>query len=198
MTIEHILQNLKRELIRTFATLDEWFDKHGSLHRFKPADGGWCIAEILEHLHLTNHYLLMLIEKGQQKALRKMDHHALQTRLENYTLAVPGLLEIAEHKSFDWNRPEHHSPTGEKPLEEIRFILRDHLYRCLYVLECLPNGEGVLHDTTMTVNNLGRLDVYQYLYFLSLHIKRHKTQLEKIELEYCGSTIADGILNDTP
>jgi hypothetical protein len=41
----------------------------------------------------------------------------------------------------------------------------------------------------MSVNNLGKLDVYQYLYFLSLHAQRHLQQMNKIEEEFLQALI---------
>ncbi|HEY9004587.1 MAG TPA: DinB family protein [Ohtaekwangia sp.] len=194
MPIKHILINLTRELIRTFAVVDEWFDKEHSLHCYKPASGGWCVHEVLEHIMLTNHYLLVIIEKGCEKALRKHELLADKNYIsEGYTLANPALLAIGKNKSFEWQRPEHHRPTGEKPLEEIRRAIRDQLARCLDTIDQLPGGEGVLHQTTMSVNNLGKLDVYQYIYFLSLHVQRHLQQLCAIEEEFKGSSVAFGI-----
>lgn len=36
----------------------------------------------------------------------------------------------------------------------------------------------------MTVNNLGKIDVYEYIYFLAQHGRRHLTQMQKNEEEY--------------
>jgi hypothetical protein len=36
----------------------------------------------------------------------------------------------------------------------------------------------------MNVNALGKLDVYQYIYFLALHVRRHLQQLEGILDDY--------------
>lgn len=36
----------------------------------------------------------------------------------------------------------------------------------------------------MIVNNLGKIDVYQYIYFLSQHAQRHIAQMERNEGEY--------------
>ena len=80
MTFENIHINLKRELIRTFAVMDEWFDKEHPLRCYKPSSGGWSVNEVLEHVMLTNHFLLILIEKGTVKALQKYDP-ASQRRL---------------------------------------------------------------------------------------------------------------------
>jgi hypothetical protein len=187
----YIHTNLTRDLIRTFAVMDEWFDKEHPLHCYKPLSGGWCIHEVLEHVMLTNHYLLIIIGKGRDKALRKRD--TLTEKIcwpEHYILGVPALLEIANPQAFAWHRPDHHQPTGQRTLKEVRRALRNQLDDCLYTLETLPNGEGTLHQTMMSVNNLGKLDVYQYIYFLSLHAQRHLQQLKKNEVEFYASPVS--------
>lgn len=186
MPLEHIIINLKRELIRTFAVVDEWFDKEHSLRSYKPTAGGWCVNEVLEHIMLTNHFLLILVEKGTMKALKNSevgDHDACFWP-ENYSLNKPGLHQVADPNAFAWHRPEHHQPSGSRPLWEVRREIRDQLDQCLITLELLPNGEGTMYKTTMSVNNLGKLDVYEYLYFLALHAQRHLRQLEKIRSKF--------------
>jgi hypothetical protein len=191
MSFDHILINLKRELIRTFAVTDEWFDREHPLRCFKPSSGGWSINEVLEHVMLTNHYLLILIEKGADKALRASSTTSVSgLQLENYSLVNPAMLEIAQPDAFTWERPEHHQPTGQTPMQEVRRTMRDQLEQYLYILDLLPNGEGILHRTTMSVNNLGKLDVYQYLYFLALHAQRHIQQMNKVEQEFNMSPVA--------
>lgn len=191
MTPEHILINLKRELIRTLAVVDEWFDSDPALLQYRPASGGWTVSEVLEHITLTNHYLLIIIEKGTEKALRKKNELTEPFAIPAaYTLNNPALLAIAQPDAFSWQRPEHHQPTGQKLLCEVRRTLRDQLEQCLITLELLPHGEGILHQTTMSVNNLGKLDVYHYLYFLALHAQRHIHQLRKIGQEYTAPSVA--------
>jgi hypothetical protein len=190
MTLQHILINLKRELIRTFAVVDEWFDKEHPLHCYKPADGGWCAHEVLEHISLTSHHLLTLIDKGKDKAiLKSQNNELLKEALEGYTIMKDGLQAIAQPDAFTWHRPEHHAPTGQTELPAIRARLRDQLHQCLLTLDVLPNGEGALHRTSMSVNNLGDLDVYQYLYFLALHAQRHVVQLKKLETEFTSAGV---------
>ena len=185
MTFEHIHINLKRELIRTFAVVDEWFDREQPLRCYKPLSGGWSINEVLEHIMLTSHFLLIIIEKGTIKALQKSHNLAIEELVPaNYELGNPAFQEIADPKAFPWQRPEHHQPTGQQSMHDVRREIRNQLDRCLITLDLLPNGEGILHHTTMSVNGLGKLDVYQYVYFLALHAQRHLRQLEKIEEEF--------------
>jgi hypothetical protein len=42
----------------------------------------------------------------------------------------------------------------------------------------------VLHKTTMTVNDLGKIDVYEYIHFLAQHGQRHLAQMQKKQAEY--------------
>ena len=54
-----LVQNMIRaELDATFSKLDQWFDRPLELLHFQP-DKGWTIAQVLEHVHLTNHFLLL-------------------------------------------------------------------------------------------------------------------------------------------
>jgi DinB superfamily len=190
MTLHHTLINLKRELIRTFAVVDEWFDKPHPLHCYKPQDGGWCAKDVLEHISLASRLLLALIEKGIDKALLKSeDTGALKIAIENYTLMKDGFQGVSQPGTFSWETPEHHLPSGQVELPAIRGQLRDQLHQCLFTLDVLPNGEGALHHMTMSVNDLGELDVYQQLYFLALHTQRHIVQLKKLETEFISTGI---------
>jgi hypothetical protein len=180
ITIEDIINNLRRETIRTFALLDAWFDRYDEVQDQRPAGGGWHVGEVLEHVMLTNHHLLILIGKACDKALRKPSGSNLEQLLRGYSLADARLEAIADPAAFIWTTPPHQEPSGLRSLPEVRDTIRDQLYRCLCTLELLPKGEGILHKTTMTVNDLGKMDVYQYIYFLTQHIRRHLTQMEKI------------------
>jgi len=49
----------------------------------------------------------------------------------------------------------------------------------------MPKGVCILYKTIMIVNNLGKIDVYAYIYFLAKHAQRHITQMKRKETEYC-------------
>jgi hypothetical protein len=184
MQIESVIADIKTSLLAAFAAIDQWFDKDTDLRRYKPADGGWSIDEILEHIGLTNHFLLILIDKGRSKALQNIHQLDLAAELRNQAFHYDQLAQVGLHKSFDWIRPEHMEPKGEKTLPEVRKQLKDQAAACLATLDKLKNGEGVLYKTTMSVNNLGKINIYEYVYFLAQHGHRHITQMEKVEQEY--------------
>ena len=180
LSIHTIITNVRQALIQTFTEVDGWFDTPAELLAYVPETGGWRIEQILEHISLTNHFLLILIDKGRIRVLKSADEERLREALAGYVFNSLALDEVGKPGSFDWMRPDHMEPTGKIALAEVRATLHQQHRSCLDTLEALPNGEGVLSKTTMTVNNLGKLDVYQYLYFLAQHARRHLTQMSRV------------------
>jgi uncharacterized damage-inducible protein DinB len=184
MNIQELIKEIKNHLIQTFSNIDTWFEKDAKLREYQPKSGGWSINQILEHIGLTSHFLLILIEKGTRKALANVQNLNLKEELANYNFHRTKLEEVGQHRSYAWIRPEHMEPKGEKTLEQVRQQLKDQLKQCITALEKLPSGEGILSKTTMSVNDLGKIDVYEYIYFLSQHGQRHISQMEKVEQEF--------------
>lgn len=185
--IPAVIAHIRQALDAAFARLDAGFDLPEAERQYRPRSGGWTVDEVLEHVGLTNHFLLILIDKGAAKALKNQAGLDLTTELQGYQFADPRLDEIGLHQSFEWLRPAHMEPTGTKPPADVRQQLHEQLRHCHRVLDALPNGEGVLYRTTMTVNGLGKIDVYQYVYFLARHAERHLTQLVRIRAEYAAN-----------
>lgn len=179
MNIKSIIAEIRISLEENFAATDRWFEVQQAVRSFRPASGGWTIDEVLEHVSITNHYLLILAMKGAEKAIRRAETENLEEALQQYTFHRDKLTEVGIHQSFTWVRPAHMEPTGEKTPDEVRGLLKEQLNQCLQILERLKNGEGVLCKTTMTVNDLGKIDVYEYLYFIGQHAHRHLAQMER-------------------
>ncbi|MCC3159645.1 DinB family protein [Hymenobacter sp. 15J16-1T3B] len=186
--IQDVIAHIRHALDHAFARLDAWFDHPASERQYRPQAGGWTVEEVLEHVGLTNHFLLILIDKGAAKALKNQAGLDLATELQGYRFADARLDEIGLHKSFEWMRPAHMEPTGAQPLAAVRRQLHEQLRHCHRVLDALPHGEGVRYRTTMSVNGLGKIDVYQYVYFLARHAERHLAQLARIREEYRAAT----------
>ncbi|WES97279.1 DinB family protein [Chryseobacterium arthrosphaerae] len=74
-------------------------------------------------------------------------------------------------------------PKGEIELSEIRNLITQQYHQCMRYLDLMKKGQGLLYKTMMTVNELGKINVYEYIYFLSLHAQRHLTQMENNERE---------------
>jgi hypothetical protein len=184
MNIQTIITEIRNSLTDTFLAIDSWFDKDENMRKYRPADGGWTIDEILEHIGLTNRFLIILINKGTNKALQNIHNLDITTELQNHSFNWDKLAQIGKHKSFTWIRPAHMEPTGTRSGDEVRNELKEQITHCLDNLDKLKNGEGMLYKTTMTVNSLGKINVYEYIYFLAQHGLRHIGQMEKIEAEF--------------
>ncbi|PHN01095.1 DinB family protein [Flavilitoribacter nigricans] len=184
MELASYIQHIRIHLIRTHVRVLDWFEVSDALKAYRPADGGWTVAEILEHIALTSHFLLILIDKGTGKALRNVRELSLDRLLAETVFDPARINAIGVHKSFDWIRPEHMEPTGTKSELTVKAELTDQLQQCLTYLDRLHAGEGLLYTTTMTVNGLGRLNVYEYIYFLSKHAERHLQQMEENRTEF--------------
>jgi hypothetical protein len=179
-----IIVRIKNDLTNAFDELFLWFETKDELLEYRPAKGGWTIREILEHVSLTNHFLLILIKKGVTKSKELAKHENVDKVLEEYAFDWERLKVIGEHKSFEWNRPKHMEPTGISSVNEIGLTLKEQMIECLSLLDQVSNGEGVLYKTMMSVNDLGKIDVYHYIYFLVQHINRHLTQMENVRTEF--------------
>jgi hypothetical protein len=186
MNINQAINVIDKELSQTLNAYQNWFTLTSEVLSFKP-QVGWSIEQILEHVTLTNHFLLILIRKGTRKAIELAMKKDLNTIIESNQINLQELEAIAIHKSFDWIRPDHMEPKGEQELGQIKALLDNQINECKELLIEMNNGEGILYKTTMTVNNLGKIDVYQYIYFLCQHAKRHIVQMQKVMDEYTGA-----------
>lgn len=148
-----------------------------SLHQ-RPQDGGWTAAEILEHVTQTSSYLLLVIESSTRTCLKRATRQQVQPGESD----LVALDVIGHPDTFPWLRPAHMHPTGMGSLAEIRQLLLSQFDRCLQLLDQLGRGEGSLHRVRMSVQNLGKLDVYQWIALLCLHARRHSIEIERVAL----------------
>ena len=184
MNIQNTLNRIRYELYDVRNSLTPWFNEDNDVLNFKPNDEAWSVRQILEHIVLTSHYLLLLIDKASEKSLERARKKPIDIDWTKYTLTPVGLEDVGVHRSFSWTRPDHMEPTGNLDLNSIRERMMSQFNRCEHQLDLLSNGEGVLCYTMMSVNGIGKLDVYQYIYFLVLHAKRHLTQMENNRIEF--------------
>lgn len=178
---QRTIAEVRGALTTVFTEVDTWFDRPAVVRAFRPSDGGWTIDEVLEHVTLTNHYLLLVIRKSTGKALaRAAGGEPVGDGESNLRLLDP----IGRRGSFAWPRPDHMVPTGEVSSEEVRSVMRLQVRECREILGRLGRGEGSLHRVRMSVNDSGRLDVYQWLMFLAQHARRHLAQVAANEVAW--------------
>ncbi len=183
MAFAATISKTRRALDEIAVDVDAWFDRAEQLRRYQPSGGGWNIEQILEHVSLTNHFLLLTCEKHSRIALQRAERG---DRIPEGESDLERMADIGERGSFRWIRPEHMEPTGARPFADVRSAIFRQWEQCNAILGALGGGEGALCHVTMTVHGLGKIDLYQWLYFVVLHARRHVQQMAAIEAEFTG------------
>jgi len=137
----------------------------------------WSVAEHLEHVSLANHFLLLTATKACAKAVRRAASGATPPEGES---DLARLAAIADPDAFEWLPPKHMIPTGNEDLNSIRERLHNQHREIIDILRQIPAGEGRLCTLHMSVNTLGTIDLYQWLYFLVQHARYHVTLISRI------------------
>lgn len=194
--MRNVIQSVREALLTNFRELDTWFEKDFDLLHFKPDTNHWNIREVLEHISLTNYFLLLIINKSTRRALERKRATNTIILAADYQDKFDKI-DVIGSRSFGWIRPEHLEPSGLQDIRDIRALLKQQFAQCMYNLSLLKNGEGLLVLTNMSVNHLGKLDIYQYIYFLTKHIERHIRQMQRLAGQYAGATEDDAVANDT-
>jgi hypothetical protein len=150
---------------------------HDYLKQKLPYDDSWTILEHVEHIYLAGYFLLLTLEKSISKCLkRKKELH--------YSAEVGHLEKIKEISTpglFPWHSPQHMIPNKKLPKAEIERKLQEQAVRLENLLCQVSDGSGTLCKVTMTVHKLGKIDVYQWAYFLTQHAKYHLKYILAIE-----------------
>ena len=170
------VEKVEGAVIEVFSQMDSLFElpRH-ELERRPEYQGAWSWAEHLEHVCLANHFLLLTISKGCRTALKRSVACGVPSGESDLEMLAP----VALPGAFDWDPPLHMIPTGERDLAEVREELKSQREQALTMLEAMPNGEGRLYSIRMSVHALGRLDMYQWIYFLAQHVRYHLTFMER-------------------
>jgi hypothetical protein len=173
-TWREALPRLARRLDRAFAGIDERLDLAESLLGTRPARGAWSALEIAEHVVLANHYLLLLAGKIAERGIAR----ARRGERIPEVASDWGSLDAIASREFAWTSPEHMVPSGGATARELRALLSEQRRRCASILHRTRRGEGALHDVAMSVVG-SRLDLYQLLAFVALHLERHAAQMHR-------------------
>jgi len=170
--------DLARRLDACFADVRERASASADRLAHRASERAWSNLEIAEHVVLVDRYLLILADKIAEKSRRRA------ARGEALIGAPPRLeaLEKLASSAFEWHAPAHMIPTGALSSAEIDERLRAQHARCAELLASMPNGEGSLHHIRMSVvGGDDRLDLYQFLVVIALHMERHARAMRRNE-----------------
>lgn len=165
---------LARRLRAAFRRIEDRLGAPEAELRRSPAPGSWSALEIAEHAALMNHHVLLLLGKIAARCEARL---ARGERPPEELSRFDSLERLAE-RGFRWDSPEHMVPGGHATAREIAAGLRHQRRRCLLLLARMRKGEGALHSISMSVVG-EKLDLYQYLALVALHLERHGAQIDR-------------------
>ena len=156
----NILTTKKRNLIRAFAVLDEWFDKEEAFQRYKPPGHIVSIRDVLEQVVITADYMTTLIDSK---------HIGGEFIFDSVTAC----------RFFAAMQAKNNLILSLKSSPELRTEFRHHLNRCLCNLELIETCERPTLELKVK-NDL----LFQCLELLELCLLQYAGQLNKIEEKY--------------
>ena len=109
MSYQQTIDHVKEALTNVFDRIDKCFQLPLHVRQYRLTDDEWSIDEILEHVTLTNRFLMLVIRKSRDKALRRAKIQAIPDGESE----LRDIANIAHPDAFPWIRPEHMEPTGE-------------------------------------------------------------------------------------
>jgi hypothetical protein len=147
----------------------------GEQENFRPASGGWSIAEIVEHLAILEGRLLGLVNVMVSKA----EKSGLQRQPEETHFTPVSLDQIvARSLKEKYVAPETAQPQGG-------INVKDSLERLSQSRSSLRDLRPRIEATNLTSAHyphpaFGPLDAYQWLVMIGVHEDRHLRQIEAL------------------
>lgn len=174
MTIEQTISQIRKELIRSISALDAWFDKDDALFARKLHGSTKTVRDLMEDVVLANRHLLNIIDRARMGS--RIDAH--DPPVKDYLVFSQEIDRELTENVFTW--PIENPIFKPSSLEQVRYEIREQLDRCLIHLELLMEGQTSAFQTEFSLGAIGRLDIYQSIYFLALHVRRILGQLDSV------------------
>ena len=173
-----IITKIRAELTNTFNRVFDVFAIREDVLYYQPANNGWSIHQVVEHLVLANYFLLRIVNKQTDRAMQISDIVGAK-HPENYQLDMARLKSMELSGSYIWVPQRFTEPSGDMPLLQLKMTLHDQLNESLMVLDDNSAIEAIIN-----MYEHGRLDALHYLYFLVQHIQRHLGQIGRVKKEF--------------
>lgn len=136
--------------------------------KYKPASGGWSLAEILEHITLTEDMLFESVSKVMSAPAGKPDR--------DYKSGDKAVTSVVTDRSQKFQAPPPLQPAGRSAEESLAHFLKSRER----TVEFLKTTAGL--RAHVTDSPLGQpLDAFQWLLFISAHSERHTKQMLEVK-----------------
>jgi hypothetical protein len=152
------------------------------LREARPTESQWSVAEVLEHLVRveTGVAKLMALKIGELQASAEPPHEAPEM-----VDIVTSRFEIVADRAQAIEAPERVVPQGEMSAGAARVALQ--ATRGV-LLDQLHAGDGLAYSGVLHPHPfLGTLDLYEWVYFLGAHERRHADQVRALAGQFAAT-----------
>ena len=142
--------------------------------KFKPAPDRWSVAEVSEHIAVSESTLLGLVQKIEAGP-------ATPEKRSGVKVTDVQILQMVPDRSHKAQAPEFLQPTG-------RWATRDQLTKTFEearkaTMDYVKTTQDDLRDHFETHPKLGTMDAYQWILLISAHSERHTKQIEEVKAD---------------
>jgi uncharacterized damage-inducible protein DinB len=141
---------------------------------FKPAPDRWSVAEVSEHITLSEQKLFGLVQQVMKSPATPEKRDQAKGKDELVLQKVPD-------RSHKVQAPEFLKPTGQFPTEAD--LVKAFNERRDANMEYIKTTTDDLRDHFFDHPLLGTLDDYQWLLLISAHSARHTAQIEEVKAD---------------
>jgi len=176
-SVAEILSSLAETRARFLSRVENLNDEQANL---RAAPGTWSIAEIVEHLAVSEPRVAGLIEKLVGKA--ESDGHVRESAGDGGAARLPAPVSVAEQversRVEKYDAPDAIRPSGSVSVADSLARLRE----TRSAVESLRPRLERVDGTALRFPHpaFGPLDLYQWLAFIGMHEERHLRQIESI------------------
>ena len=143
--------------------------------RFKPAPDRWSIAEVSEHIAVSEGMLLSLVQE------KIMSGPATPDKRAEVKVTDVQILTLIPDRTHKVQAPDFLKPTG-------RFATREETVKAFEqarktTMDYVQTTNGDLRDHFAPHPMLGMMDAYQYILLISAHSERHTKQILEVKAD---------------
>ncbi len=152
------------------------------LREARPSEQSWSAAEVLEHLVRVEKGVakLMALKIGELQASPEPPHETA-----DMVAITDARFGVLANRANRIEAPDRVVPEGEMSAESARMALME--TRGI-LLDQLHAGDGLAYSTVLHPHPfLGTLDLYEWVYFVGAHERRHAEQVRELAAHFAAT-----------